>query len=98
MPSEKNKCQGEAITCGLFVAAHALIGMGAGLLLAERVEGRQRQIAGLAVLGVGAVAAAPLLVEIVIRKLHSAETSRNQRRRLRSIREGEGFNHETGGI
>ncbi len=95
MPDDKKICEEGSTTCGLFVAAQSLIGLGAGMLLAERISKPQRQFAALALLGAGAVAAAPLLVEMVIRKIHSAETSRNQLRRLRSIREGEGFNHET---
>lgn len=85
-------------TCGLFLAAQAVIGFGAGVLLGHRIApGRRGLVAGVAI-SLGAAASVPLVVEFVTRRVRLAQTSRNQRRRLRSIREGEGFNHEPTGL
>ena len=94
MDSGQCNCAETPASCGLFLAAQALIGFGVGVLVADKIPASRRKAAGIAAAGAGAAAAAPLIIEVFTRKLQSAQTSRNLRRRLRSIREGEGFNHE----
>jgi len=50
---------------GFVVATRAALGMGMGLLLADRLAGRRRQLTGAALLGVGAIATIPAAVAVV---------------------------------
>ncbi|MEM1084310.1 MAG: hypothetical protein AAGI48_09315 [Verrucomicrobiota bacterium] len=68
------------------LAAPALLGAAAGLILGEVMHsGARRGIAiGLAALGVAALV--PLTVGGIVKKVNSPETKRGSRRRLESIR------------
>jgi len=50
---------------GFVVATRAALGLGMGLLLADRLPERQRQLAGAALFGVGAIATIPAAVAVV---------------------------------
>ena len=77
------------------LAAPALLGAAAGLILGEVMHsGARRGIAiGLAALGVAALV--PLTVGGIVNKVNSPQTRRGARRRLEGIRSsGEGFVEE----
>ncbi len=50
---------------GFVVATRAALGLGVGLLLADRLPERQRQLTGAALLGVGAIATIPAAIAVV---------------------------------
>ena len=77
------------------LAAPALLGAGAGLILGEIMHsGARRGIAiGLAALGVAALV--PLTVGGIVNKVNSPQTNRGARRRLEGIRSaGDGYVEE----
>ncbi|MGC3988218.1 MAG: hypothetical protein QM796_00770 [Chthoniobacteraceae bacterium] len=69
--------------------AQAAIGCGAGLLLAGKLGRKAQRITALVLVGAGAAAAIPAVVDSV--STHLNQTARGQRRRLDSIRQDAGF-------
>jgi len=57
-------------TIGLIAGTRVALGIGIGLLLADRLTPEQRRAAGLALLGFGALTTIPLVLEVL-----SAESS-----------------------
>lgn len=96
MSLDQNCGQEVKATCGLFLAAQSLIGFGLGLLVAERLGRKARQTTAIATVSAGVAASLPLVIEIFAKRINDPGSARGVRRRLRSIREGEGegFHHD----
>src|SRR5205823_5974784 len=70
----------------LLVLTRAAIGLGLGMLVAEKMKPQLRQATAIALLAIGALAAAPWLVKITIGQINRPESEWGSRARLRSIR------------
>jgi len=70
----------------LLVVTRAAIGLGVGLLMADKIKPSIRQVAAIALVAIGALAAAPWLVKITLGQINRPESEWGSRARLRSIR------------
>jgi hypothetical protein len=70
--------------------AQTAIGCGTGMLLLGKLGRKAQRITALALIGAGAAAAVPALLDSVGSHLQN-QTARGQRRRLSSIRDDAGF-------
>ena len=75
----------------LLVLTRAAIGLGLGILVADKIKAPVRQVAAITLLTVGALAAAPWLVKITIGQINRPESEWGSRARLRSIRGDSGY-------
>ena len=75
----------------LLVLTRATIGLGLGILMAEKIKPPLRQTAAITLLAIGALAAAPWLVKITIGQINRPESDWGSRARLRSIRGDSGY-------
>ena len=73
----------------------AALGLGLGMLMADKIKGPARQAAAIALVSVGALAAVPLLVRVALERINRPESERGSRNRLRSIRGDSGYRSET---
>jgi len=70
----------------LLVLTRAALGLGLGMLMADKIKRPARQAAAIALVSVGALAAVPLLVKVALERINRPESERGSRARLRSIR------------
>ncbi len=70
------------------------IGLGIGMLLADRIKRPARNVAAIALVSVGALAAVPFFVKLALEQINRPESDRVQRKRLRSIRDDSGYRSE----
>src|SRR5437764_6609834 len=70
----------------LLVLTRTAIGLGLGMLVAEKMKPQLRQATAIALLAIGALAAAPWLGKITMGQINPPESERGSRARLRSIR------------
>ena len=75
----------------MLVITRAAIGLGLGLLIADRIKPPVRQLTAITLLAIGALAAAPWLVKITIGQINRPESEWGARARLRSIRGDSGY-------
>jgi hypothetical protein len=75
----------------LLVLTRAAIGLGVGLLVADKIKPSLRQTTAISLLAIGALAAAPWLVKITIGQINRPESEWGSRARLRSIRGDSGY-------
>jgi hypothetical protein len=80
---------------GLLMLTRAALGLGLGMLMADKIKGPARQAAAIALVSVGALAAVPLLVRVALERINRPESERGSRNRLRSIRGDSGYRSET---
>src|SRR5919106_5755712 len=73
----------------LLVLTRAAIGLGLGLLVADKIKPSLRQATAISLLAIGALAAAPWLVKITVGQINRSEW--RSRARLRSIRGDPGY-------
>ena len=73
----------------LLVVTRTAIGLGLGILMADKIKPSIRQAAALALVAIGALAAAPWLVKITVGQINRSEWG--SRARLRSIRGDAGY-------
>ena len=67
------------------------IGLGVGILLADRIRRPLRVVTAVALVSVGALAAVPLLVNLAVERINRPESERGSRHRLQSIRDDSGY-------
>ena len=79
---------------GLLVLTRTAIGLGIGMLVADRIRRPFRQATAIALVSVGALAAVPLLVKMAMERINRPESDRGSRNRLRSIRGDSGYPSE----
>jgi hypothetical protein len=75
----------------LLVLTRTAIGLGLGILMAEKIKPPLRQTTAFALLAIGALAAAPWLLKITLGQITRPETEWGSRARLRSIRGDAGY-------
>jgi hypothetical protein len=75
----------------LLVLTRTAIGIGLGILVAEKIKPPLRQAAAIALVAIGALAATPWLVKITIGQINRPESEWGSRARLRSIRGDSGY-------
>ena len=79
----------------LLVVTRAAIGLGVGILMADKIKPSIRQAAAFALVAIGALAAAPWLVKITLGQINRPESEWGSRARLRSIRGDSGYTSDT---
>ncbi|HXX42167.1 MAG TPA: hypothetical protein VEI58_07860 [Chthoniobacterales bacterium] len=62
--------------------------------MADKIKRPVRQVAAIALVSVGALAAVPFLLRITLERLNRPESERGSRARLRSIRGDSGYSQE----
>jgi hypothetical protein len=75
----------------LLVLTRTAIGLGLGILMAEKIKPPLRQTAAITLLAIGALAATPWLLKITLGQITRPETEWGSRARLRSIRGDAGY-------
>jgi Na+/serine symporter len=73
----------------LLVLTRTAIGLGLGILIADKIKPTLRQAAAITLMAIGALAAAPWLVKITVGQINRSEWG--SRARLRSIRDDSGY-------
>ena len=73
----------------LLTLTRAAIGLGLGLLVADKIKPSIRQAAAITLVAIGALAATPWLVKITVGQINRSEWG--SRARLRSIRGDSGY-------
>jgi hypothetical protein len=86
-----SKTSDELPVAPLLVLTRTAIGLGLGILMAEKIKPPLRQTAAITLLAIGALAAAPWLVKITIGQINRPESDWGSRARLRSIRGDSGY-------
>ena len=76
------------------VLTRTAIGLGLGILLADKIRPPVRQAAAITLLAIGALAAAPWLVKITVGQINRPESDWGSRARLRSIRDDSGYSSD----
>ncbi len=72
----------------------AAFALGIGLLIADKINGPKRQVTGVALLSLGVLAAAPLVLRTAMHRINRPESDRGSRNRLRSIRWDSGYSSD----
>jgi hypothetical protein len=78
----------------LLVVTRTAIGLGLGILMADKIKPPLRQAAAIALVAIGALAAAPWLVKITVGQINRPESEWGSRARLRSIRGDSGYSSD----
>ncbi len=78
----------------LLILTRAALGLGFGMLVADKIKRPVRQATGIALVSLGALAAVPLLVKVAMERINRPESERGSRKRLRSIRGDSGYPSE----
>ena len=78
----------------LLALTRTAIGLGLGILIADKIKPPLRQVAAIALVAVGALAAAPWLIKITLRQINRPESEWGSRARLRSIRGDSGYSSD----
>jgi hypothetical protein len=79
----------------LLVVTRAAIALGLGIMMADKIKPSIRQSAAIALVAIGALAAAPWLVKITLGQINRPESEWGSRARLRSIRGDSGYTSDT---
>jgi hypothetical protein len=77
---------------GMLTVTRTAIGLGIGMLLADRIKRPARNIAAIALVSLGAIAAVPFFVKLALEQVN--RTDWGTRARLRSIRHDSGYRSE----
>jgi hypothetical protein len=75
----------------LLVLTRAAIGLGLGILIADKIKPTLRQAAAITLMAIGALAATPWLVKVTVGQINRPESEWGSRARLRSIRGDSGY-------
>src|SRR5437762_8952687 len=78
----------------LLILTRTAIGLGLGILIADKIRPPVRQATAITLLAIGALAAAPWLVKITVGQINRPESERGSRSRLRSIRGDSGYSSD----
>ncbi len=79
----------------MLVVTRTALGLGLGILMADKIKPSIRQAAAIALVAVGALAAAPWLVKVTVGQITRPETEWGSRARLRSIRSDSGYSEDS---
>jgi len=75
----------------LLTLTRTAVGLGIGMLMADKIKQPVRQAAAIALVSLGALAAVPFLVKVALERINHPESERGSRARLRSIRGASGY-------
>ncbi len=89
-----SKSSEELPVAPLLILTRTAIGLGLGILIADKIRPPVRQAAAVTLLAIGALAAAPWLVKITIGQINRPESEWGSRARLRSIRGDSGYSSD----
>ncbi|HUE41088.1 MAG TPA: hypothetical protein VMO75_04085 [Chthoniobacterales bacterium] len=78
----------------LLALTRTALGLGIGILVADKIGRPARQTTAIALMSVGALAAVPFLVKVALARINRPESDRGSRARLRSIRSDSGYRSE----
>jgi hypothetical protein len=78
----------------LMTLTRTALGLGIGMLVADKIGRSARQTTAIALMSVGALAAVPFLVKVALARINRPESERGSRARLRSIRNDSGYRSE----
>ncbi|HEX4653980.1 MAG TPA: hypothetical protein VH227_07005 [Candidatus Udaeobacter sp.] len=92
-PISISKTSEHVATDPLLVLTRTAIGIGLGILVADKIKPPVRQVAAIALVAIGALAAAPWLVKLTVGQISRSEWG--SRARLRSIRDASGYSSES---
>ncbi len=93
-PISISKTSEQAAADPLLTLTRTAIGLGLGILLADKIKPPLRQVAAIALVAVGALAAAPWLIKITLGQINRPESEWGSRARLRSIRGDSGYSSD----
>ena len=79
---------------GLLILTRTALGLGLGMLIADKIKTPVRQATAIALVSLGALAALPLLVRLALERINRPESERGSRNRLRTIRGDSGYSSE----
>ena len=79
----------------LLTVTRTAMGLGLGLLMADKIKPSIRQAAAITLMAIGALAAAPWLVKITVGQINRPESEWGSRARLRSIRGDSGYSSDS---
>lgn len=80
---------------GLLTVTRAAVVLGTGILMADKIKRPVRQVAAVALVSVGALAAVPFLIKVALDRINHPESERGSRARLRSIRAASGYSTDS---
>ncbi len=86
-----SKTSEELPVAPLLVLTRTAIGLGLGILIADKIRPTVRHATAITLLTLGALAAAPWLVKITMGQINRPESEWGSRARLRSIRGDPGY-------
>jgi hypothetical protein len=86
-----SKSSEELPVAPLLALTRTAIGLGMGILIADKIRPSVRQAAAISLLAIGALAAAPWLVKLTMGQINRPESEWGSRARLRSIRGDSGY-------
>jgi hypothetical protein len=78
----------------LLTLTRTAVGLGIGMLVADKIKGPARQATAIALVSVGALAAVPFLLKLALARINRPESDRGSRARLRSIRGDSGYSND----
>jgi hypothetical protein len=94
LPISISKTSEQAAVDPLLALTRTAIGLGLGILVADKIKPPLRQVAAIALVAVGALAAAPWLIKITLGQINRPESEWGSRARLRSIRGDSGYSSD----
>jgi hypothetical protein len=94
LPISISKTAGQLPVDPLLVVTRTAIGLGLGILMADKIKPPLRQAAAIALVAIGALAATPWLVKITVGQINRPESEWGSRARLRSIRGDSGYSSD----
>ena len=94
LPISISKTSEQAVVDPLLALTRTAIGLGLGILIADKIKPPLRQVAAIALVAVGALAAAPWLIKITLGQINRPESEWGSRARLRSIRGDSGYSSD----
>ena len=92
-PISISKTSEQVATDPLLILTRTAIGIGVGILMADKIKPSIRHTAAIALVAIGALAAAPWLVKITVGQINRSEWG--SRARLRSIRGDSGYSDDS---
>ena len=78
----------------LLALTRTAVGLGIGILLAEKIKRPARQATAIALVSIGALAALPYMVKLALERINRPESDRGSQARLRSIRGASGYSND----
>ena len=89
-----SKSSEELPVAPLLILTRTAIGLGLGILIADKIRPPIRQATAITLLAIGVLAAAPWLVKITVGQINRPESEWGSRARLRSIRGDSGYSSD----